>query len=560
MLAPALAAAAVLVLLPVLDTLWLSLHDVILYLYRPRSRPFTGLANYAHALRDPVFWESLGNSLVWVICAVSLQFTLGFTSALLLNRNFAWRGIARALVVVPWALPSVIIGLIWTWMLDFNLGVLNNIGVRLGILPHSVPWLAQPSTAMAGVIVAVMWQGSPFFAVTLLAGLQALPGELYEAAAIDGVGAWGRKVPPYHVAGPRRGYRNGAAVAHDLGGELARPDPGDDRRWARHGHADVAVARVSHGVVGRQLRPGFRACRAADTAVAWCGGDVRLAESRRMTIDAARRLKRLLGTELPIILILGFALLPWFWMMLSSIRPDAELTHSPIALWPHQLTLIHHIDLLKRTSFAQNLRDSLIVACGAVTLGLTLALPAAYAFSRFRFRGRNWLRTQFLVINMFPVVMLILPLFVLMRDFGLLDTYFALIAGHATFTLPFAIWLLTSYVDGIPQELDQAAMIDGATRMQAMLLVVLPLAMPGVVAVGIYLFITSWNEYLFALMMTGHNVRTVTVALQLFIGENQIQWGLLMAGGTLVALPATILFLFAQRRLVGGLTGGAVKG
>jgi hypothetical protein len=110
-----------------------------------------------------------------------------------------------------------------------------------------------------------------------------------------------------------------------------------------------------------------------------------------MTIDAARRLKRLLGTELPIILILGFALLPWFWMMLSSIRPDAELTHSPIALWPHQLTLIHHIELLKRTSFAQNLRDSLIVACGAVTLGLTLALPAAYAFSRFRFRGRNWL-------------------------------------------------------------------------------------------------------------------------------------------------------------------------
>jgi len=189
MLAPALTAAAVLVLLPVLDTLWLSLHDVILY--RPRLRPFVGLANYAHALADPVFWESLGNSLIWVIGAVSLQFTLGFAAALLLNRSFAWRGLARALVVVPWALPSVIIGLIWTWMLDFNLGVLNNIGVQLGILPHSVPWLAQPSTAMVGVIVAVMWQGFPFFAVTLLAGLQAIPGELYEAAAIDGAGAWG---------------------------------------------------------------------------------------------------------------------------------------------------------------------------------------------------------------------------------------------------------------------------------------------------------------------------------------------------------------------------------
>ncbi len=190
MLTPALAAAALLVLLPVANTLWLSLHNVILY--RPRSRPFVGLANYASALADPVFWESLWHSLVWVVAAVSLQFVLGFTAALLLNRSFAWRGIARALIVVPWALPSVIIGLIWTWMLDFNLGVLNNIGVQLGLLSHSVPWLAQPETAMAAVVLAIMWQGFPFFAVTLLAGLQAIPAELYEAASIDGAGPAGR--------------------------------------------------------------------------------------------------------------------------------------------------------------------------------------------------------------------------------------------------------------------------------------------------------------------------------------------------------------------------------
>jgi multiple sugar transport system permease protein len=161
---------------------------------------------------------------------------------------------------------------------------------------------------------------------------------------------------------------------------------------------------------------------------------------------------------------------------------------------------------------------------------------------------------------MFPVVLLILPLFVLFRQLGLLDTYGALIAGHATFTLPFAIWLMTSYVDGIPADLDSAAAIDGATRWQIMRLVILPLTLPGLVATGTYLFISSWNEYLFALMLAGRNVRTVTVALQSFIGENQIQWGLLMAGGTLVALPATILFLLTQHKLVGGLTGGAVKG
>ncbi len=272
------------------------------------------------------------------------------------------------------------------------------------------------------------------------------------------------------------------------------------------------------------------------------------------------RLTLLLGTELPVLAFVAFAILPWFWMVLSSFRPVRDLTQSPIQLWPHTLTLINHIELLHRTSFAYNLRDSLIVAVGAVSLGLTLALPGAYAFSRFRFRGRQTLRTQFLAINMFPVVMIILPLFVVMRQLGLLDTYAVLITGHATFTLPFAVWMLTSYFEGIPVELDQAAMIDGATRLQALRHVVFPLAVPGVIAVGLYLFITSWNEYLFALMFTGRNVRTVTVALQLFIGENQIQWGLLMAGGTLVSLPATILFLFAQRRLVSGLTGGAVKG
>jgi multiple sugar transport system permease protein len=273
-----------------------------------------------------------------------------------------------------------------------------------------------------------------------------------------------------------------------------------------------------------------------------------------------KRLSLLFGTELPVFVILMFALVPWGWMVLSSFRPEADLTRSPLRLLPDVLTLANHIELLARTSFAENLRDSVIVAAGAVTLGLLLSLPAAYAFSRFRFPGRNTLMVQFLAINMFPVVMLILPLFVLFRQFGLLDTYFALIAGHATFTLPFAIWLMTSYVDGIPADLDEAAEIDGATRWQVMRLVILPLTLPGLVAVGIYLFIASWNEYLFALMLAGRNVRTVTVALQSFIGENQIQWGLLMAGGTLVAMPATILFLLTQGRLVGGLTGGAVKG
>ena len=187
LLTPAMLVTCVLVFIPAAETVWMSLHQVILF--RPRLRPFVGLANYARSLADPVFWSSLANSLIWVVAAVALQFLLGLATALLLNRRFGWRGIARALVVVPWALPSVIIGLVWTWMLDFNLGLVNELGTRLGLPDHPVAWLSQPGTAMAAVILAVVWQGFPFFAVTLLAGLQAIPAELYEAAALDGAGA-----------------------------------------------------------------------------------------------------------------------------------------------------------------------------------------------------------------------------------------------------------------------------------------------------------------------------------------------------------------------------------
>ena len=186
LLAPALMVTAAIVLVPAVQTVWMSLHEVVLF--RPRVRPFVGVANYATALADPVFWQSLITSFVWVVAAVGLQFLLGFSAALLLNRRFAWRGIARALIVVPWALPSVIIGLIWTWMLDFNLGLVNELGTRLGILSQPIAWLSQPGTALAAVILAVVWQGFPFFAVTLLAGLQAIPVELYEAASLDGAG------------------------------------------------------------------------------------------------------------------------------------------------------------------------------------------------------------------------------------------------------------------------------------------------------------------------------------------------------------------------------------
>lgn len=271
-------------------------------------------------------------------------------------------------------------------------------------------------------------------------------------------------------------------------------------------------------------------------------------------------LRRILITDLPVAIIVLFAMAPFAWIILTSLTPTDILNATGVSLGPSGWSFDNYVRLFRQTSFLGNMLDSLIIAAGTVVIGLLVSVTAAYAFSRFRFPGRKLVMLQFLLINMFPIVLLILPLFMLMRKAGILDTHFGLILANATVAIPFAVWMLTSYIGAIPKSLDEAAMIDGCSRLTALRRVVLPLTMPGIISTGIYIFITAWNEYLYALTLGGRNVRPVTVAIQTLIGEYQIEWGLLSAGAVVGAMPATILFLIVQRRLIGGLTQGAVKG
>lgn len=172
------------VFFPMIPTAWMSLHDYVLF--RPKKFDFVGLQHYADILQDEVFWISLGNTVKWIAITVPAQAALGLATALLLNQKFPWRPVARALIIIPWALPSVVIALMRAWIYDSNYGILNDLLLRIGILETSIPWLANPSTALYAIILTLTWQGFPFFAVMILAGLQSIPRSYYEAASLDG--------------------------------------------------------------------------------------------------------------------------------------------------------------------------------------------------------------------------------------------------------------------------------------------------------------------------------------------------------------------------------------
>ncbi|HXS30366.1 MAG TPA: sugar ABC transporter permease [Steroidobacteraceae bacterium] len=188
LLSPAVLATLALVFVPMLQAVFTSLQHNILW--KPRDVRFIGLDNYLAIAQDPVAWSSLGRTLLWIGLTVPLQLALGLATALLLNQQFRWRGLARSLILIPWALPSVVIALMWAWMYQPQVGLFNDLLLRLGVVSSAVPWLAQPGTALYAIIVALVWQGFPFFAIMILAGLQTIPASLYEAAAVDGATPW----------------------------------------------------------------------------------------------------------------------------------------------------------------------------------------------------------------------------------------------------------------------------------------------------------------------------------------------------------------------------------
>ncbi len=292
---------------------------------------------------------------------------------------------------------------------------------------------------------------------------------------------------------------------------------------------------------------------------------VEAVEPRRswLPFDSLRRTRRFYDAvaAVVVVIVVLFAIGPIVWTVLTSFKTEGEIVSRDFTWLPHTLTFDNYVTLWQRSGYPRLLMNSAIVTGMTVLMSITIGTIAAYSISRYRFRGRGGLMIFYLVIRMFPFTLLLIPLFIMLRNLGLFDSHFGLALTYTTFLLPLCVWMLKGFFDGIPPDLEEASRVDGSTRLGALIRIVLPLARQGIAATTVFIAIGAWNEYVWALLLTtASGARTWPVGLQLMVGEFQMPWGVLSASGIISIIPIIIGFAIVQRALVSGLMAGGVKG
>lgn len=276
----------------------------------------------------------------------------------------------------------------------------------------------------------------------------------------------------------------------------------------------------------------------------------------------ARQTIRTIGVNLlawALVLVISF---PLIWMVVTSLRPQSELIRIPPSLIPKSITFEHYARMLWETPFLRYFGNSMILAVSTTALVVLIGTLGAYSLVRFTYRGRETLATLVLFTYLLPSVVLILPLYLLMVKIGLANTLPSLVIAYTTFALPYALWLLRSFMAGIPEDLESAALVDGASRLGAFIDVVLPQALPGIISTALFTFILAWNEYLYALVLVNSDQSRplTTGVMNMLITSFNIEWSLLMAASVMMSIPLIIIFTFLQSHLTRGFGAGGVKG
>lgn len=268
-----------------------------------------------------------------------------------------------------------------------------------------------------------------------------------------------------------------------------------------------------------------------------------------------------IGLHGALILLVLFAVVPVLWLVTTSFKPNSEILSAEYNIWSSDASLDNYSQLLNDTQFPTWFKNSLIVAAFTMALGILISATAGYAVSRFRFPGYRPLMWTFLIVQMFPISILIVSIYTIMVRLGLLDTYASLVIAYLATAVPFTAWLLKGYFDSIPIDIDEAGRVDGLNPFGTFWYLILPLARPGLAVTAFYTFLTAWGEVAYAqTFLISAEKYTLAVGIQTFVGQFLTEWGLLTAAGVLIMIPAMIVFFFAQKHLVAGLTAGGTKG
>jgi multiple sugar transport system permease protein len=578
--------------------------------------PFVGFQNYAALLRDGEFWFSLGLTLKFTVLAEIFKPTLGVLAALLIHNLKRYRIIISALILLPWIVPGIVQALIWRAMFNPVFGALNFVLVSLGLSDVGVPWLGDPTMALYSVVLVNIWAGIPFFTITNLAGLKAVDPDLYAAAAVDGANAWQRF---RHVTLPGIQYTlivstllstiftvnnygtiylltsGGPLNATRVIGLLTFERGFNSRDWGSGTAIAIImlpVFAVAIWFLASYMQAGTRAQTSdapslqlrlaqplvwpfkrlfillfdAGEAIAGLasGGLGRLlGRGREESLAGARTGQRLLmGLSLLVLgILLLFELFPFFFAFVSAFKTSDQITDMTSVLWPEPWTLQQFGKLFDETEFGLWYRNTVMVSVVATAIGVFGAAAGAYALARLRWRGSSTMSSMMLVTYMMPGIVYLIPIYRIMAWLGLNNTPFALMVVYPVFQLPFATWLLMGYYRSIPEELEDAAVIDGASRFQVFTRLILPLAKPALMAVTLFAITNAWNEFFYAyVLIRSDRLYTLAVGLYQMVFNDVFPLGQMMAACILMVVPVLIIYGYAQKFMTEGLTLGSVKG
>jgi multiple sugar transport system permease protein len=595
---------------------YLSFHNAV----GPRIGNFVGFDNYINLWQDDFFIKAVRTTVIFTAASVFIKFWLGLGTALLIHHVPRWGSVLGGLILLPYILPDVVKALAWRVLLDPLFGTLNYILVNvLGVVSVGLPWLGDPATALPSVIMVNIWGGIPFIIILLTAGLKAIDNEQYEAAAIDGASAWRKflhitlpglkyviivacllntiftfngftltylltgggpggatriyTILSYEYAVQGLRYGAGTAVALTVAPLLFililflgrfMMNRGDERAL----EADTATWRFAMTVIWplRMLAKGAVAIfwvvnNAVETIVEAASSAVRPAGSQPLLPRAA---SRNVGYTIMYVLLgamILFELLPFYFIFVTAFKTTLQIQQIKSMFWPDPWTLDHFRYLFTQIPFTNWYLNTIIVTAVSVTVSVLASSLGAYGLTRMKWRGSGVLGTTVLITYLMPTSLMFIPLYTILAGLRLTNTPMALMVTYPTVVLPFATWLMMGYYRSIPEELEDAAMIDGCTRFGAFFRVVLPLVRPALLAVTMFSVTQAWNEFLYAYtFLRSSEVFTLPVGLaQLIVGDVQ-PWGALMAASLLTAAPVVVIYMLGQRFMVAGLTAGSVKG